>query len=238
VSGYIREGGDALPGSDLSADASGRRVADLRVVRLALASLLAAAAAVIPAASAGDGSVLRGVSQHGAWLGKPSAPVVLVEYVDLQCPYCAEFSRRTLPPLIREYVRTGKVRILFRGMAFLGPDSVKALRWTFGAAAQNRLWNVLELLFHRQGRENSGWVTSRLLTEVARAVPGLDLARLRRDAKHTDFQVAAAAAAAKAANVPGTPYFQVGRSLSSLEPLRLETFDSDDISARLDKLLR
>jgi len=224
--------------SDLSADAARRRVSDLCVVRLAFASLVAAAAAAVPAASAGDGSLLHGVPQHGAWLGRPSAPVVLVEYVDLQCPYCAEFSKRTLPPLIRGYVRTGKVRILFRGMAFLGPDSVEALRWTFGAAAQNKLWNVLELLFRRQGRENSGWVTSRLLIEVARAVPGLDVARLTRDAKHTDFLIAAAAAAAKTANVPGTPYFQVGRSLSSLAPLRLESFDADDISARIDKLLR
>ena len=207
-------------------------------MRIAFVVVCAVAACVVPAASAADvGSSLRGVPQHGAWLGKPSAPVVLVEYVDLQCPFCAEFSKRTLPPLIREYVRTGKVRMLFRGMAFLGPDSLKALRWTFGAAAQNKLWSVLELLFARQGRENSGWVTSRLLTEVARAVPGLDLPQLRRDAAHADFLVATAAAAAKAARVPGTPYFQVGRSLSSLTPLRLESFDSKDIAARLDTLL-
>jgi len=208
------------------------------VVMLAAAAAAAATAVASVPGAAGVDALLRGVPQHGAWLGKQTAPVVLVEYVDLQCPYCAEFSRRTLPPLVRVYVRTGKVRILFRGMAFVGADSLTALHWTFGAAGQNKLWNVLELLFRRQGRENSGWVTSRLLIEVARAVPGLDVARLTRDAKHTDFLIAAAAAAAKTANVPGTPYFQVGRSLSSLAPLRLESFDADDISARIDKLLR
>jgi protein-disulfide isomerase len=205
--------------------------------------LVVAAAAAVPAGgsvpgAAGVDALLRGVPQHGAWLGKPTAPVVLVEYVDLQCPYCAEFSKRTLPPLIRSYVRTGKVRILFRGMAFLGGDSLTALRWTFGAAGQNKLWNVLELLFRVQGRENSGWVTPRLLTSVAAAVPGLKLAKLRGDAVRADFQIGAAAAAAKAAKVPGTPYFEVGRSLSTLQPLRLESFDPAAVAAAFDRLLR
>lgn len=208
------------------------------VVMLAVTAVAVAPAAAAVPGAAGVDALLRGVPQHGAWLGKQTAPVVLVEYVDLQCPYCAEFSARTLPPLIRGYVRTGKVRILFRGMAFLGGDSVTALRWTFGAAGQNKLWNVLELLFRSQGRENSGWVTPRLLTSVAAAVPGLDLRKLRRDAARSDFQVAAAAAAAKAAKVPGTPYFEVGRSLSTLQPLRLESFDPGALAAAFDRLLR
>jgi protein-disulfide isomerase len=211
------------------------------LVALAAALTVMTATTVTGAASvpgaAGVDALLRGVPQHGTWLGKPSAPVVLVEYVDLQCPYCAEFSKRTLPPLIRSYVRTGKVRILFRGMAFLGADSVTALRWTFGAAGQNKLWNVLELLYGTQGHENSGWVTPRLLASVAASVPGLNVAKLRRDAARADFQIAAAAAAAKAAKVPGTPYLEVGRSLSALQPLRLESFDPAPLAAAFDRLL-
>lgn len=214
-----------------------RRVALLAAALAVAISTAVTAAASVPGA-AGVNALLRGVPQHGAWLGRSNAPVVLVEYVDLQCPYCAEFSKRTLPPLIRGYVRTGKVRILFRGMAFLGADSMTALRWTFGAAGQNKLWNVVELLFRSQGRENSGWVTPRLLASVAAAVPGLNVAKLRRDAAHADFQIASAAAAAKAARVPGTPYFEVGRSLSALQPLRLESFDPGALAAAFDRLLR
>jgi hypothetical protein len=208
-----------------------------------LAALVVAAGAAGAAAAAVPGAAevnarLRGIPQHGAWLGKPTAPVILVEYVDLQCPFCARFSQQTLPSILRGYVRTGRVRILFRGLAFLGSDSTKALQWTFGAAAQNRLWNVLELLFANQGQENSGWVTDKLLTSVARSVPGLDLKRLRRDAPRSGLLVASAASAARAAKVPGTPYLQAGRSLATLRPLRLTSFDAADLTSQLDLLLR
>ena len=227
-----------MPWSTGLTDVSNVRAALALAVLLAVAALAAVTAAASVPGAAGVDASLRGIPQHGPWLGRQTAPVVLVEYVDLQCPYCAEFSKRTLPPLVRAYVRTGKVRILFRGMAFLGSDSLTALRWTFGAAGQNKLWNVLELLFRSQGRENSGWVTPRLLTSVAAAVPGLDLRRLRRDAARSEFQIAAAAAAARAAKVPGTPYLEVGRSLSTLQPFRLESFDPRALAAAFDRLLR
>ena len=210
---------------------------DVRLHIRAAAAIVALACALLTVPAQASAS-LHGIPQSGPWLGRASAPVVLVEYVDLQCPYCAEFSKRTLPPIIRDYVRTGKVRILFRGLAFLGPDSAEALRWTYGAAGQNRLWNVLELLFRQQGRENSGWVTPRLLTSVARSVPGLDLARLRRDAARAGFLIDSAAGAARAARVPGTPFFQAGRSLSTLQTLRLTSLDSHAFAAKLDSLLR
>lgn len=207
----------------------------MRLVLVAIAALLLA----VPAAQAADvNGLLRGIPQQGPWLGKKTAPLVVVEYVDLQCPYCAVFSRQTLPPIIRSHVRTGKVRLLFRGLAFVGPDSTKALRWTYGAAAQNRLWNVLELLFGSQGGENEGWVTQPLLDRVARSVPGLDLARLRKDAPRTGLEIASAASAAQAAKVPGTPYLQVGRSLAKLQPLRLKSLDARDLAAQLDALLK
>jgi protein-disulfide isomerase len=220
------------------ADVATMKHVTLVVATVVIATVTAVTAAASVPGAAGVDALLRGVPQHGVWLGRPTAPVVLVEYVDLQCPYCAAFSKRTLPPLIRGYVRTGKVRILFRGMAFLGADSVTALRWTFGAAGQNKLWNVLELLYRAQGSENSGWVTPRLLASVAAAVPGLNVAKLRRDAARADFQIAAAAAAAKTAKVPGTPYLEVGRSLSTLQPLRLESFDPQALAAAFDHLLR
>jgi protein-disulfide isomerase len=215
----------------------------VRILACALAALVvsvpaAGAASRSPAAGPQDVSaLLRGIPQHGAWLGRPGAPLTVVEYVDLQCPYCAKFGRETFPTLVRTYVRTGRVRMLFRGLAFLGPDSQTALRWTFAAGRQNRLWNVLELLFAKQGRENSGWVTPSLLTRVARSVPGLDTARLRRDSARVTSEIAAAAAAAKAARVPGTPYLEVGSSLMTMQPLRLRSFDPKDLAAQIDALL-
>ena len=102
----------------------------LALVSLAAAVALAAAAppgrAAAPTGAAKVAAMLRGIPQHGVDLGSPKAPVTLIEFADLQCPYCAQWERNALPVLIRKYVRPGKVRIVFIGMTFVGPDSAKA----------------------------------------------------------------------------------------------------------------
>ena len=219
---------------------------------IALVALFAAAAVVTPTGgSAGRTpgavpgapqveSLLRGIPQDGPWLGRKTAPLTLIEYVDVQCPYCARFSSEVLPTVVKRYVRTGRVRILFRGLAFVGPDSVRGLRWATAAARQDRLWNVLELLFVNQGDENGGWVTQRLLNSVARDVHGLDVSRVRRDAGSAwvSEQLRAMAAAAKHAHVPGTPYFEVGRMLGPLEPVTMRSFSVSEFTSQLDRRLR
>jgi protein-disulfide isomerase len=104
----------------------------------------------------------------GNVLGSPTAPVRLVEYADLQCPYCARFAVDVLPTIIRDYVRTGKVQLVMHGLAFIGPDSVTALRTATAAGDQGRMWNVAELLFASQGPENA-WVNDELLRSVVTA---------------------------------------------------------------------
>jgi hypothetical protein len=98
---------------------------------------------------------LEGVAQRGAALGRADAPVTLVEYADLQCPYCGEWARRSLPVIVDEYVRTGRVRIVFRGLAFLGPDSALALRAVMAAGDQNKLWSLVEDMYRRQRLETA-----------------------------------------------------------------------------------
>ena len=133
--------------------------------------------------------------------------MTLVEYADLQCPYCADWAVGALPVLVDEYVRSGKLRIVFRGLAFLGAESDTALRTAVAAGRQNKLWDVVHALYERQGAENSGWVTESLLAEVA---PGVDV-----DERHADWvskEIERSAAAARAAGLSGTPAFQVGRT--------------------------
>ena len=47
---------------------------------------------------------LRGIPQAGNVLGSPSAPVTLVEWVDLQCPFCQQFAGETMPTIIADHV--------------------------------------------------------------------------------------------------------------------------------------
>ena len=141
-------------------------------------------------------------------------PVTLVEYADLQCPYCAQWARDALPTLVEDYVKPGKLRIVFRGMAFIGPDSDKALRTAIAAGEQNHLWDVVHGLYLSQGAENAGWVTDELVAESRRggARPRrrrlLDDAAGRARSSRSSTRAAAAARAAgveQHADLPGRP---------------------------------
>jgi protein-disulfide isomerase len=200
---------------------------------LIAASLVGSRGTSEPAsASPAPARSLAGISQAGSVLGNPTAKVTLVEYADLQCPYCAEWTHRTLPVLVDEYVRTGKVRIVFRGLAFIGPDSERALRVTLAAGRQNRLWNVLEALYHRQGAENSGWVTPQLLEEVA-GPRALALS----SAPWVDRQLAEASRAAQTGGVHGTPAFQVGRTGGPLELVPLNSLGPEGLQPAIEAAL-
>jgi protein-disulfide isomerase len=182
-------------------------------------------------------SFLAGIPQHGVVLGSPRAPVTLVEFADLQCPYCGRFAREAMPTIVRDYVRTGKVRLVFEGLEFLGVDSDTALRAVLAAANQNHGWDMLDGLFQRQGGENTGWVTDGLVREVAGGIRGLDVPRLQRDAAGVDRAIGAAQRLATRAHVDSTPTFLVGRTGRPLRRIGLTSLSADALRPALDDLL-
>lgn len=194
-----------------------------------------------PATQAAPASspLLQGIPQDGAVLGRPDAPVTLVEYADLQCPYCAEWALGTFPQLVRDYVRSGKLRVEFRGLAFIGPDSDIALRAALAAGRQDRLWNVVELLYSNQGVENSGWVSEELIDRVAGSVPGLDQDRFDADRGLAALSAAMVKAEgqAQAAGVRGTPAFELGPTGSAPKPLQVTSLAPDQFAAAIEALL-
>jgi protein-disulfide isomerase len=124
--------------------------------------------------------MLRDIKQEGIYLGDPNAKLTLVEFSDPQCPWCAKWAREVFPSLVQKYVRSGKLRIEYRGLASLDDlaptkDSDLLLQLAQAAGLQNRLWDVVELEFENQGTENSGYATDPLLRGLAEAVDGLDV---------------------------------------------------------------
>lgn len=191
----------------------------------------------VVAAPVGRDPLLRGVPQDGIALGSPSAPVTLVEYADLQCPYCAQWSHDTFPAIVDEYVRSGRVRVVLRGLSFLGPDSETALRAALAAGEQDRLWDVVHGLFRLQGEENSGWVTDDVLRSFDG--PGLDAQRMLAGTRsaRVERQLAEARTAAALARVPGTPFFQAGPTGGTLATLEVDSLEPDAFRRELDRLL-
>ena len=121
-------------------------------------------------AATAAGVDLAGIPQDGAVLGKPSAHVTLIEYADAQCPGCRYYTLELFPSITKRYIETGKIKTEYRGFPFIGPDSVKALRFILAAGEQDRLWQLQQELYRYQSGENKGWVTDDLIRERASAV--------------------------------------------------------------------
>jgi len=216
----------------------------LALVPLAAAVALAVGAppgrAAAPIGAAQTAALLRGIPQHGVDLGSPKAPVTLVEFADLQCPFCAQWERNALPEIIRKYVRPGRVRIIFVGMTFLGADSVKAFSAALAAGKQNRFWNVAELMYLNQGKENSGWVTDTFLRSIGRTVKTLNVPKMlaARSSAGVKAQLAAASNLASTAGVNQTPSFAVGRTDATPQLVHVSSLDAAGIEPALDALLK
>ena len=151
-------------------------------------------------------SPLSSVPQSGIALGSPDAPVTMVEFADLQCPFCKEYSENVFPELLKRYVRTGKLRLELQLLGFLGPDSERLARAAAAAAAQNRMWQFVTLAYDRQGAENSGYATDAFINKLAadaglgKADAGAAAEVLIRDAQRQ----------ARRAQIKSTPSFLIG----------------------------
>jgi protein-disulfide isomerase len=85
--------------------------------------------------------------------GSAGAPVTIYEISDFQCPYCGEFTRETLPTIEREYVATGKVKIVFVNMPLpIHPNAEPAAELAMCAARQHKFWQMHDLLFRHQSQ--------------------------------------------------------------------------------------
>ncbi len=162
----------------------------------------------------GCGNELKGIPQHGITLGNPNAPVTLVWFGDLQCPICREFHAAVFSTLVNNYVRTGKVKLVWRNLAFIGPDSTTAAQVAGAAGLQNRIWQFVSLFYYNQQEENSGYVTPSFLKEIASGA-GVNWNKANTD-RYSPTMSAQMAAANQLANntLPqiATPSFLLGKT--------------------------
>lgn len=161
-------------------------------------------------------------------IGKRDAPVTLVYWFDYQCPFCKAVDvggvpqipiEPAIPTLVRDYVETGKLKIVFKDYAFLGPDS------TTGALYKNAVWELYpdtfydfhEAMFHAQDEENGGFGDEVSILELIRTIPGLDADRLKQQvaSKRDEYLALMAEDQEEGASfgINGTPGFITGTTL-------------------------
>jgi protein-disulfide isomerase len=155
-------------------------------------------------------NLIDGIPESGTTLGNPSAPVTVTEYADLVCSVCDDFALSSEQQLIPDEVRTGHVKLVFRGLetassAANGSEYTNSQTAVRSAGLQGRAWYYILLAFEEQpaNSENVPYVTVNYLQNLAAQVPGLNLVNWQAgltnptliDAVTTDARLAMAAGA-------------------------------------------
>ena len=85
-------------------------------------------------------------------IGNPDAPITIVEFSDFQCPFCARFHIQTLPLLVEEYIKEGKVKLVFRDFPIqnIHPNALSASIAAECANDQNKFREMHDILFEKQ----------------------------------------------------------------------------------------
>jgi protein-disulfide isomerase len=223
-----------------------------RILRLAAGAAFLALAVVlvlivISASSSGDGGDtnlegtaevnrhLAGIPQQGMVLGNPSAPVEVVEFADLQCPFCKAFTEEVLPPIIETQVKNGQVRVAFHNFTIIGEQSLPAGAAALAAGAQGRGWNFVELFYRNQGAEDSGYADDEFLEAVAKGAGVQDIAQWNRERAKFTAEVEETTAEAQQLGFDGTPSLAIeGPSTKGLEPIETPN-SAGDLEAAIEE---
>jgi protein-disulfide isomerase len=148
-----------------------------------------------------------------AWeLGRPDAPVTLVEFTDLECPFCRRFHVSTYEELKRNHIDTGKLRFVTRDLPLdFHPHALGAASASRCAGEQGKYWELRHVML-----VNGARLQPEAIRGYARDL-GLDAERLQAciDSGRHLAAIRQDIAAAQAAGLTGTPSFVLGRTTGS-----------------------
>jgi protein-disulfide isomerase len=155
-------------------------------------------------------------------MGPEQAVVTLIEFSDYECPFCIRHFQTTTPQIEENYIRTGKIRYVFRDLPIdeNHPKAVRAHEAAHCADAQHKFWALHPKLFSRPGTHDLAALEAKA-TEA-----GLDLTAFRKCIADGDTTAAvrASAASAEKLGVEGTPAFFVGLRDPATDRVRLTDF--------------
>jgi protein-disulfide isomerase len=160
-----------------------------------------------PIAPPSPDSIVLGIDDDPV-KGDQKTRLVLVEFSDYQCPFCARFARETLPEIERDYIKTGKLKHVFRDfpIASAHKDAFKAALAAGCALDQGKFWEMHDRLF-----ENQAAFTVHNLTLSAEAI-GLNKQKFQQCLNNNEYEteVQSDFADGLKAGVNQTPIFFLG----------------------------
>lgn len=98
-----------------------------------------------------DNNGFRFAEEDDVFTGNPDAPVTIVEFSDFECPFCAAFYQNTLPQIEENYIKTGKVKLVFRDFPLpFHANAQKAAEAAECAGEQGKFWEMHDIIFDNQ----------------------------------------------------------------------------------------
>lgn len=173
------------------------------------------------------------VNESDPSMGPKDAKVTVVEFADFQCPFCGAFSGlnpdvvksmqardATWQPaetnIIKDYVKTGKVKFVWKDYPFLGQESIWAGAAARCAQDQGKFWEFHDYLYSHQSGENQGSFSKDNLKKFAQTV-GLNIGDFNKclDSGKYDSKMQEAMTYGQSVGVNGTPATFVNGTLIS-----------------------
>ncbi len=151
-------------------------------------------------------------------LGNPDAPVTLIDFGDFRCRFCKMFQEKIKPTIMEKYVKTGKVKYVYRDLITMGENSILAAGGANCAGKQGKYWEFADAL--HSGKPGLMY-TEKSLSGIAVSL-GLDAEKLKQclDSKEYVKEVQKDTQDAIAAGAAGTPtVFVNGRIIKGLVSL-------------------
>lgn len=175
-------------------------------------------------------------------MGDSTAPLWLVVVSDFQCPYCKMWEDQTAPSVVRDYVRTGRVRMAFVNLPLsIHPNAGPAAEAAMCAGAQGKFWPVHDAIFATQPRWAASGDAGRIFDSLAVAA-GVERGAFRTCVSSRTMRqiVEDDAQRAGSAGVRSTPTFLLSmRSRPSDRPSAIQgAAPPANFRAVLDSLLR
>jgi protein-disulfide isomerase len=141
-------------------------------------------------------------------LGSKDAPITMIEFGDYQCFFCNKFYHTIEPDIVKNYVNTGKVRMVFKDFVIIGQDSVNAAHAAHCAQEQGKFWEYHDALYNNWAGENTGWASSSNLMSFANktGLDGVQFSSCMAQSKYIST-VQGSLSDAKSLGLSGTPDF-------------------------------
>lgn len=154
------------------------------------------------------------------FIGRADAPVTIAAWGDFRCSFCKKFELETMPLLVKDYVDTGKVKVVFMDFAFLGSNSTTA------AVYGRSVWNLYPNAYpewrtavysaqNEQGDPSFGDAAS--MDRVNAKIAGIDAAKVAADVKVNrgayEAQINADKTEAQKVGIGATPSFVIGKEV-------------------------